>query len=155
MIFDDRISRIPVWQTWLTRITLAVVVGYLGIAAISGFRAIVQVYSVNITAPPTIASGAPITTTVKSSGRVPVQLTLELTQQGIVDTLGAQLVASNRNSIFDPRPATATLRILATPDALSQFVSGPAQLRSVARGRSQFLRVPPPKISVIGVEVRK
>lgn len=155
MLFDGRISRVPVWEMWLTRITIAVVAGYLGIAAISGFRAIVQVYSVNIAAPPTIESGSHIATTVKSSGRVPVQLTLELTQQGIVDTLGAQSIPSNRNSIFDPRPTTATLRVVATPDELNQFMSGPAQLRSIARGRSQFLRVPPPRISVLGVEVRK
>jgi len=155
MLFDGRISRVPVWEMWLTRITKAVVVGYLGIAAISGFRAIVQVYSVNIAAPPTIESGAQITTTVKSSGRVPVQLTIELTQHGIVDTLGAQSVPSNRNSIFDPRPTTATLRVLATPEVLNQFKSGPAQLRSIARGRSQFLRVPPPRISVVGVELKK
>jgi len=155
MLFDGRISRIPVWEKWLTRITITVVAGYLGIALISGFRALVQVYSVSITAPRTIESGTPITTTVKSSGRVPVRLTLELTQQAIVDTLGAQTVASNRNSIFDPRPTTATLRVLATPDVLNQFKSGPAQLRSIARGRSQFLRVPPPRISVLGVEVRK
>jgi hypothetical protein len=137
------------------RITVAGVGGYLAIAAVSAFRAIVQVYSVKITAPRTIEPGASIATVVRSSGRVPVEVTLELIQNGLVDTLGAREVPENRNHIFDPRPRTVILGVLANPEMLSPFRTGPALLRSVARGRSQFLRVPPPKISVIGVEVRR
>jgi hypothetical protein len=155
MLFDGRISRKPIWERWLTRITAAVVVGYLAIGSVSAFRAIVQVYSVNITAPRTIESGDSIATVVKSSGRVPVQVTVELIQQGIVDTLSTRKVPENGNPIFDPRPRTVTFSVLTNPDVLSRFQPGPAVLRSIARGRSQFLRVPPPKMSVIGVEVRK
>src|SRR3954469_23617682 len=100
MLFDGRMSRRPSWERWLTRLTVAGVVGYLDIASISAFRAMVQVYSVNITAPRTIEPGASIATIVTSSGRVPFSVTIELIQNALVDTLGARSMAENRNHIF-------------------------------------------------------
>ena len=153
--FGRRLPGESAWERWLRRITVGFVASYLVIASISGYRAIVQIYSVKIAAPPLLMPGAAVSTVVKSSGRTFGNVTLELAQGGRVDTLVTSELASNRNSLFDPRPQTAKVEV--SPDArvLAQFQDGPAQLRSIARGRSQFLRVPPPKIATATVQIRK
>jgi len=139
----------------LKRITIGFLSCYLVIATISGFRAIVQIYSVTIAVPATLRPGASISTVVRSSGRTFGSVTLELAQNGRVDTLARAELAENRNPIFDPRPQTGTLAVSPDAHALAQFQNGPAQVRSIARGRSQFLRVPQPKTATATVEISK
>jgi len=153
--FGERLSRDSAWERWLRRITTGFVASYLVVASVSGYRAIVQVYSVKIAAPPLLKPGTAVSTVVRSSGRTFGDVTLELIQNGRVDTLAVSALASNRNSVFDPRPQTARVEVAPDARALAQFQNGPAQLRSIARGRSQFLRVPPPKIATAKVEIRK
>ena len=150
-----RLPRDSAWERWLRRITIGFVASYLVIASISGYRAIVQIYSVKIAAPPLLMPGAAVSTVVKSSGRTYGNVTLELVQDGRVDTLATSELASNRNSVFDPRPRTAKVEVSPDAQVLAQFQDGPAELRSIARGRSQFLRVPPPKIATATVQIRK
>jgi hypothetical protein len=143
------------WERSLKRITIGVFSSYLVIATISGFRAIVQIYSVRITAPTILRPGASVSTIVRSSGRTFGDVTLELAQNGRVDTLAKGELAANRNSVFDPRPQTGTLAVSPDPRMLAHFENGPAEIRSIARGRSQFLRVPPPKIATVRTRISK
>jgi len=143
------------WEKCLKGITLGFAAFYLVIATISGFRAIVQIYSVKISAPAVLQPGISVSTVVRSSGRTFGDVTLELAQRGRVDTLGRGMLAANRNSVFDPRPRSASLAVTPTSQMLADFENGPAEIRSIARGRSQFLRVPPPRIATATVQISK
>jgi hypothetical protein len=109
--FGERLSRNSAWERWLKRITTGFAASYLVVASVSGYRAIVQVYSVKIAAPPLLKPGTAVSTVVRSSGRTFGDVTLELIQNGRVDTLVTGALASNRNSVFDPRPQTATAKV--------------------------------------------
>lgn len=143
------------WERWLKGITLTFAAFYLVIATISGFRAIVQIYSVKISAPAVLQPGTSVSTVVRSSGRTFGDVTLELAQGGRVETLGRGTLTSNGNPVFDPRPQTASLAVTPTSQMLADFENGPAEIRSIARGRSQFLRVPPPKMATATVQISK
>ena len=149
------LTRESPWERWVKRVLLGAFCGYLVIAGFSGFRALVQVYSVRIDAPRVVRPGESISTVVKSSGRNTGDVTIELRQDGRVDTLGTRGVPGNRYGIFDPRPQTAMLTAALTSEVLAGFEDGPAQIRSIARGRSQLLRVPPPKIATATVQIVK
>lgn len=153
--FADRFRKESTAERWLKRISIAFVLSYLVIATISGFRAIVQIYGVKIAAPALLQPGAPVSTVVTSSGRTFGDVTLELAQDGRVDTLASGSLRANRNSVFDPRPQTATLAVSPSSQMLAEFHDGPAEIRSIARGRSEFLRVPPPRIATAAVLIRK
>jgi hypothetical protein len=42
-----------------------------------------------------------------------------------------------------------------TPALLASFAPGPAELRAVAVGRSQWLRVPPPTVAAVTVVLER
>jgi hypothetical protein len=117
-----RFSQESAWEKWPKGIILGFAAFYLVIATISGFRAIVQIYSVKISAPA---------------------------------LLGRVMLAANRNPVFDPRPQSSSLAVTPTSHMLADFENGPAEIRSIARGRSQFLRVPPPTIATATVQISK
>jgi hypothetical protein len=115
------------WERWLKRTTLAFVACYLVIATISGFRAIVQIYSVRIAAPSLLQPGTAVSTVVRSSGRTFGEVSLELAQRGRVDTLGQGTLAANTNSVFDPRGSRSKSSNRSTPpipDRSTMFLVG-------------------------------
>jgi hypothetical protein len=147
-IFDTRLSQEWIGFTILRRVTIAVVAMQLSIGVVSGYRAIVQVYDVAIhVASPEVRPGSPITARVVTSGRTYVDARVELLQAGRADTLGTLRISANKASFYDPRPQHAALTVTIPPDVFSRFRRGKASIRAVAEGHSQFLRVPPPKIS--------
>lgn len=146
-IFDTRLSQEWIGFKILRRITIAVIAFQLSIGAVSGYRAIVQVYDVEIqTNSPVIRPGSQIVGRVVSSGRTYVDARVELLQAGRADTLGTMRIAANKASFYDPRPQRAALTVTIPSDALSRFSRGKAVIRAVAEGHSQFLRVPPPTV---------
>jgi hypothetical protein len=120
---------------------------HIVLATISGYRAIVQVYHVEITVDSAaIRAGTNIGLAVATSGRTPVDAELVLVQPTHAETLTVLLIKDHRNPVYDPRTIHASTRVVLTPEQLAHFQPGPAVLRAIANGRSQWLRVPPPVI---------
>jgi hypothetical protein len=71
---------------------------------------------------------------------------LELVQGARAETLGTLTTRGNRDGALDPRPRHATLTVTLTPATVRRFAAGPAVLRAVATGASQWLRTPPPTV---------
>jgi len=139
----------------IKRFFLLVVVGLLGIGAVSSYRAYVQVRSLEITAEKQLSAGSAINVDVTSSGRTPVDVKVELIQGSTVETLFVLHVRGNELGFFDPRPRHASQTGYLTNYLLSPFSSAPAIIRATAVGRPQWMRLPPPTIRELIVEVRK
>ena len=145
--FHERTTS-PAGYRWLRTLTIAVLVLWLPSAAYSGFRAIVQIFDLDIrTSSTTLTPGSVVQADVVTSGRTHADVVLELRQQTTVDTLGSLLVPGNRDGALDPRPRRASLRIVLTSDHLASLAPGPVTIRAVAVGRSQWMRTPPPTIT--------
>lgn len=129
-------------------------VAHVILATISGYRAIVQVYRVDLTADaPTLRAGTTVAVAVATSGRAKVDAELELIQPTHAETLAVLLVPDHTNASYDPRTIHAARRVTLTSDQLARFHPGPARLRVTANGRSQWLRVPPPVVREQAVEI--
>ena len=129
-------------------LTLVVVVLWLPLAAFSGFRALVQVYDLDIRLTTTVLRpGAVVRAEVLTSGRAHADLVLELRQSTAVDTIGSLFVPGNDDGALDPRPRRGSLRVLLTQDHLARLTAGSVTVRATATGRHQWMRLPPPTIS--------
>jgi hypothetical protein len=129
------------------------VVLFVTLATISGYRAIWQVYRVDIVASPVLHAGSHVEATIASSGRVPTTLVLQLIQGPRSDTLGVIGVRDNETASLDPRTRHGALSVVLPTSLLSQFAPGPAVLRATGLGRMQWLRVPPPKVTTRSVMI--
>ena len=147
-IFDTRLSQEWIGFTILRRVTIAVVAMQLAVSSVGGYRAIVQVYDVSVhVASANVGPGSRIKSRVVTSGRTYVDARVELRQAGRADTLGTLRIWANNASFYDLRPHPAALTVTIPADVFSRFSPGKASIRAVAEGHSQFLRVPPPKMS--------
>jgi len=127
---------------------------HIVLATISGYRAIVQVYHVELTTDTSaLRAGSTIDVAVATSGRAKVDAELELIQAAHAETLAVVLVPDHTNASYDPRTIHAARRVTLTSEQLARFDAGPARLRLTANGRSQWLRVPPPVIREQAVEI--
>jgi hypothetical protein len=153
-IFDNRLEQEWIGFTVLRRVIIAAAIVHFSLAAISGYRAVVQVYSVGIESPAVISAGAPIHARVTTSGRIMIDARIELVQGQKIERLAATLIRSNDSFFYDPRPKRATLDAIVPPDALSKFQQGHAAVRIIAEGRMQWLYIPPPKTQTVAVELR-
>lgn len=63
-------------------------------------------------------------------------------------------VPGNELGFFDPRAQHASESFTLTREALSRFQPGGARLRSVATGRPQWMRLPPPTVREVEVELQ-
>jgi len=145
--FDNRLSEEWIGFTILRWVTIALLVVHVSTATAGGYRAIVQVYDVDIELQSAvIGPGSPIAVRLVTSGRNFVDARLELVQAGRVDTLGTLQVRSNGVASMDPRPQRAVLETTIPADIFARFIPGNASIRAVAEGRSQWLRVPPPEV---------
>ena len=152
--FDDRLSREWLGFTILRRVTIAFLVVHFSLSAVSGYRAIVQVYDVDIElASAALRPGSPVAVRVVTSGRNPVDARLELVQAGRADTIGTLRVRANSGAFQDPRPQRAVLKAMIPPDVFQHFTPGKASLRAVAEGRSQWLRIPPPEVRQAAIDL--
>jgi hypothetical protein len=125
-----------------------------GTALCSGYRAIWQVYGVEVSAPGGVLKpGSTVRARIVTSGRTHARLDVALVQGAHAEVLASRYVASNRASRTDPRPHRAALAVVLRPDVLSRFHAGPARLRVIGFGSSQFLHVPPPKVRDVPVRI--
>ncbi|MBC7912097.1 MAG: hypothetical protein H7Y30_16435 [Pyrinomonadaceae bacterium] len=128
---------------------------FLIIGIMSSHRAYYQVRSLELHAEGILHSGSTIQTTVASSGRTYVDVQLELRQGTHSETLAMQRAPGNEYGFFDPRTQRASLEVTLTPEILSRFEAGRAQLRATAYGHSQWTRVPPPVVRELDVEIER
>ena len=153
-LFDNRLSQEWVGFTILRRLIVAVAIVHFSLAAVSGYRAVVQIYSVSIDTPRVIQAGSQIRGHVSTAGRTYVDVHIDLIQGRLVEQIGFMRVTSNESFFYDPRAKKAVLDTLVPADVLTRFKAGPADLRIVAEGHSQWLHIPPPKVQRVVVELR-
>ncbi|HKN67615.1 MAG TPA: hypothetical protein VJW73_15125 [Gemmatimonadaceae bacterium] len=135
-------------------IVLPFVVVHVALASISGYRAIVQVYSVQLeTDTPMLHPGSTVDVAVATSGRATIDGVLELIQSAHAETVAVFRIPGHTNASYDPRTIRADRRVTLTSEQLARFNPGPARLRAIANGRSQWLRVPPPVIREQTVQI--
>lgn len=135
-------------------IILPFVVAHVILATISGYRAIVQVYRVQLTTDtPTLRPGSTVALAVATSGRATIDGVVELIQSAQAETVAVFRVPGHTNASYDPRTIHAERRVTLTSEQLARFRPGPARLRAIANGRSQWLRVPPPVIRERTVQI--
>jgi hypothetical protein len=139
---------------WLKRAFVVVMVALLAIGAVSSYRAYVQIRSLELSASRTLSEGAIVKTSVVSSGRTMVDVEVDLIQGARSQRLIAVHVPGNELGFFDPRTQHASGSVILTRETLSQFQPGRALLRSVATGRHQWTRLPPPTVREMEVEVQ-
>ena len=152
-IFSSRAAADPRWMILFKRLVIFVVALHLLIGLISSYRAYFQVHSVDISTNELLQDGSLIKTRVVSYGRTPVDVKLEIIQNGIVVKLHEQRVAANEFGFYDPRTQTGSFTVLITAHTLNQLESGAAVLRATAVGRHQWMRLPPPFVREVNVNI--
>lgn len=138
---EPRITRLIRWT-----LTAAFLV-HLPIWIASSVAAWFQVYRLELRPPASaIGPGTPLRADIVSSGRVWVELRMELVQDGRVHPIATHRVEDNDWAGYDQRPRPDSLRTVVTPELYRQLRPGPAVLRAVATGRPQWTRTPPPTV---------
>lgn len=140
---------------WLKRAFVATIVALLAIGAVSSHRAYFQVRSLELNAPHTLTEGSLVETSVVSSGRTTVDVEVELIQDTHSEKILKLRVHGNELGFFDPRTQHGSDGMKLTSELLSKFQPGPARLRSVATGRHQWFRLPPPTVREFDVLIQK
>ena len=138
---------------WLKRLFTLVIVALLAIGMVSSYRAYVQVRSLDLDAPRSLSEGAVVKTSVVSSGRTTVDVEVDLVQDAHSEKLLRLRVRGNELGFFDPRTQHGSEAVTLTREILSKFHSGSARLRSIAIGRPQWMRLPPPTVRELEVEM--
>jgi hypothetical protein len=153
-IFDNRLSEEWIGFTILRRVIIAVGIVHFSLAAVSGYRAVVQVYSVALETPAVISAGSLVRGRVSTAGRTYVDARIDLEQGQTVEQIGFMRILSNKSFFYDFRPKRVSFDGKVPVDVLTKFKPGRAQLRITAEGHMQWLYIPPPKIQVVAVELR-
>ncbi|MEK6335464.1 MAG: hypothetical protein AABM67_10985 [Acidobacteriota bacterium] len=129
---------------------------YLVIGLISAYRAFYQVRSLELRARDSILrNGSSVETSVVSYARTTVDVRLELIQGTHTETVNTLRVPGNEWAFFDPRNQKGAQTTVLTGDVLRRFQPGKAQLRATAIGRHQWMRLPPPVIRELEIEIRQ
>lgn len=155
-LFDSQAAREPRALTAVKVFLAALFVFNAVIALLSGYRAIVQLWSLDVTATErTLRAHSQIKADVVTSGRVYVNLRLEMIQGDQSEPLGERRVPKNGFASYDPRPRRASLSVELTPELLGRFRPGPARVRATALGGSQWtgLLKAPSMVREIEVEI--
>jgi hypothetical protein len=139
----------------LKRVFLLALGCYLVIGLISAYRAWYQVKSLELKASDAILrSGSVVETNLVSYARTPIDVRVELIQGSHSETVAVQRLPGNDWGFFDPRTRSAEQKVMVTQDVLNRFQLGKAQLRATAIGRHQWMRLPPPVLRELVVELR-
>ena len=144
--FADRTVE-PRYMKILRWIIIPFLCVHLTLAMISGYRAIVQIFRLELRVPDSrVAAGSRVGLYVKTSARVEAIAILELRQGVRAETLGIQCMSRNWDAAYDPRPRHDSIFTVLGTDMLGRFAPGPATLRATAIGSMQWLRTPPPTV---------
>ena len=140
---------------WLKRFFVAVIVALLAIGMVSAHRAYFQVRSLELNAPHVLTDGSVVESSIVSSGRTSCDVVVELIQGTHSEKLLNLHLRGNELGFFDPRTRHGSDSVKITPEILSKFPPGTARLRSVATGRHQWFRLPPPTVRELEVVIQK
>jgi hypothetical protein len=133
---------------------IAVLTVHVPLACYSGYRAIVQVYSLKLRVPSELHAGSHLGYDVATSGRTNVHVRLMLIQRTRAETLMVGLVRDHENASYDPRTIHASADVDLSTEKFAGFDTGPAVVRGVAVGGPQWFRTPPPTITETSVVLR-
>ena len=151
-LFDDRLTREWIGFKLLRRFIAVAAIIHFSLAAASGYRAVVQVYRASVTTDtPALRAGSRISADIVTAGRTYVDVKIELLQGGRRATIATLQVPQNDSFFYDFRPKRAHFDVSLSRAVLDGFKAGPAFVRVVAEGRSQWLRTPPPKTDRVAV----
>ena len=153
-MFDELTINEALPIVWLKRVFVVVIVAFLSIGMVSLYRALVQVRNLELNAPRALSAGSIVEIAVVSSGRTMVDVEVYLIQGSHSEKLLKLHVRGNELGFFDPRAQYASDRFTLTAEVLSKFQPGAARLRSVAIGREQLTRLPPPTVRELEVEIQ-
>ena len=154
-MFDSLTIRDARPISWLKRTFVVLIVVFLAIGMVSSHRAYFQVRSLELNAPRVLTAGSVVQTSVVSSGRTTVDVEVELIQGTHTEKLFRLHLRGNDLGFFDPRKRYGTDSVTLTSETLSKFQPGAARLRSVATGRHQWMRLPPPTVRELEVDIQK
>jgi hypothetical protein len=152
--FDPNVGRLTPFERACRNVAVAVFVANLVLALLSGHRAIWQVQRLDVAASePVLHPGTRLSAAIRSSGRAPSAVVLELAQGARVERVAEKGLPGNRNPAMDFRPRRDSVVVHVTPDLLARFAPGPVTVRALGIGSSQWLRVPPDEIRELRVEI--
>jgi hypothetical protein len=155
-LFAHGIHEQPRSMKLLWRILLPLLIVHVVLATWSGYRAIVQVFDLDLHVTNTaLRQGATLGYDVVTSGRATVTVRLELIQSAHAETLVVRDVPGSFNPSYDPRSRKGSAIVALSPEVMSRFAPGPAVVRVTAIGRSQWLRTPPPTIRETPVTIQR
>ena len=140
---------------WLKRVFAVIIIAFLAIGIVSAHRAYFQVRSLELNAPQQLTDGSVVETSVVSSGRTAVDVVVDLIQGTHSERVLKLHLSGNELGFFDPRKRHGSDSVILTPEILSKFQPGAARLRSVAIGRHQWFRLPPPTVREFDVVIQK
>ena len=140
---------------WLKRAFAVIIIAFLAIGMVSAHRAYFQVRSLELNAPQQLTDGSVVETSVVSSGRTAVDVVVDLIQGTHSERVLKLHLSGNELGFFDPRKRYGSDSVTLTPELLSKFEPGAARLRSVATGRHQWFRLPPPTVREFEVVIQK
>jgi hypothetical protein len=136
-------------------IILPLLTVHVVLASISGYRAIVQIYRVDLhVSDPVLRPGSTLGFGYVSSARVPSDAELELIQGAHKESLAKRELPANVNPSYDPRSRSAMATVVLTAEQLARFEAGPAVVRVTAYGNMQWLRTPPPEVREVHVQLQ-
>lgn len=136
-------------------LTTVVCMSFVPLASWSGYRAIVQVKSLELRPiDGVVQAGSTVTADAVSWARNYVSVRIELVQDRHRETIGWQQIGTHGVPSLDPRWQRATLTATLTPAILEHYHDGDARIVATALGRSQWMRVPPPTIREARVTLR-
>ena len=90
-----------------------------------------------------------------SYARTHIEVRLELIQGSNVETLNLETLPGNEWGFWDPRTRQRSFKGVLTDEVLRHFQPGRATLRATATGRHQWMRMPPPVVREMTVEIPK
>ena len=131
---------------WLKRACLIVVNVYRVIGAIAAYRALVQVHSFEIESADVLQPGSKVNAMVVSYARVPLDVRIELVQDGHSETVAVYRLPKNEWSLLDPRLRESYQTVFLNGDMLNRFAEGEAIVRATVIRRQQLGRHPPPVV---------
>lgn len=140
----------------MRRMSMPILVVVAVLFLVSGVRALIQVYTLDVWAStnnPSLQGSFEAGTSVVTSGRGPATVKLELVQEDRSETLVIDSVRGRNFPVVNPLPRRSTRRVVVSPVVLSRFSAGPATLRATALGRPQWLRTPPPTVRSLAITI--
>lgn len=145
-MFESAANRDTSAIAWVKRACLLVVSVYLAIGMIAAYRALVQVRSFELQSPDVLQPGSEVRATVVSYARVPLDVRIELVQDGRSEVIAVQHVPNNEWALLDPRTLELSQTVLLTADMLNRFAEGKAIVRATVIRRQQLGRHPSPVV---------